>query len=159
MTKTDKNLFILFTICFILAWLSVIFYFDKNDFDIEFREKGITTGTIVDLFSQEIDQESDDGRASTNTFENYIDYTYFVDGAIYKNFSNWSIDDYVLGDQIEIEYAKNNPKSSRIPGEKVNKFNFFIRNLFMVTFFSFLAMLAVLYAWDIINKKDTGWRQ
>ena len=158
MKKTNKSLLILFSICFILAWSSVIFYFDKNDFDIEFREKGITTGTVVDLFLQEIDQETDDGRASTYTSENYIDYTYFVDGAIYKNFSNWSIDEYVLGDQIEIEYAKSNPQSSRIKDHVMFKFNFFIRNFVMVTFFSFLAMVAVIYAWDILNKRDPGWR-
>lgn len=157
MKKTRNNYWTVFSICFIFAWLSAIFYFDRNNFDIEFREKAITTATIVDFTSDEIVQEYYDGRRASSRIANYIDYTYFVNGAKYKHFSEQSQDNYILGEKVKIEYVKSNPQSSRFKKQKEHKFNFFVRHLFMVTIFSFLAMLAVFYFSDILNKRDTGW--
>lgn len=158
MNKTSRNYFTVFSLCFIIAWLSTIFYFDKNDFDIIFREKGTAIATIVDFSSEEFVYEYEEDRRASSYTVDYIVYTYFVEGIKYKNFCDQFDETYLIGAKITVEYAKSNPKSSRIPREKANKFSFFTRNLFMVTFFSFLAMLAVIYAWDILNKRDPGWR-
>ena len=158
MNKTSRNYFTVFSLCFIIGWLSTLFYFDKNDFDILFREKGTAIATIVDFSSEEFVYEYLEGRRASSHTVDFIVYTYFVGGIKYKYFSDQFEETYLLGDQIEIEYAKSNPQSSRIKDHVMFKFNFFIRNFVMVTLFSFLAMLAVIYSWDILNRSDTGWR-
>lgn len=152
MKKSKINYFIVFSICFVIAWLSAIFYFNKNDFDIEFREKGITTATIVTFDSYQVEDERHIADID------YIEYSYVIDGVEYKYGSEHIEEGYSINDEIEIEYVKNNPVSSRIKGIERYKHNFFIRNLMMVSIFSFLGMLGVFYAFDHFNNRDTGWR-
>lgn len=159
MKKTNKNYLIVFSICFFVAWLSAIFYFDKNDFDIEFREKGMTIATIFNFGTHEVVQELYDGR-ETNAHEvKYIEYYYVVDGLKYQYGSEHFEEGYSIDDEIEIEYVKSNPVSSRVKGLEEYKYNFFIRNLMMVCIFSFFGMVGVFYAYDRLNNRDTGWQQ
>ncbi|PQJ73610.1 DUF3592 domain-containing protein [Polaribacter butkevichii] len=157
MTRSRKNYIIVFLISFVLIWLSTIFYFDKNEFDIEFREKGITTATIFNFGTEEVIEEYNDGRSVDVSDVEYIEYSYVVNGKSYKYGSEHFPNGYSIGDKIEIEYVKGNPLSSRLKGLERYKFNFFIRNLLMVSIFSFLLMLATFYILGLINNKDTGW--
>lgn len=152
MKKTKINYLIIFSICFVIAWLSEIFYFNKNDFDIEFREKGITTATIFNFDSYQVEDERHIADIE------YIEYFYVIDGIEFKYGSDSIDENYSVNDKIEIEYVKSNPVSSRIKGIERHKHNFFIRNLMMVSIFSFLGMLGVFYAFDHFNNRDTGWR-
>lgn len=159
MIKSTKNYIIIFFISFAISWLCAIFYFDKNEFDIEFREKAKTTAVIFNFGTREVVEEYNDGRSVDAYDVDYIEYSYFVDGKNYKYGSEHFQKGLSIGDKIEIEYVKSNPVSSKLKGLKRYRFNFFIRNLMMVSIFSFLIMLGVFYVFDIINKKDTGWRQ
>ena len=157
MTLSRKNYIIVFLISFVIIWLTSIFYFDKNEFDIEFREKGITTATILNFGTEEIIEEFNDGRSVDVYDIEYVEYSYVVGGRNYNYWSEHFPKGYSVGDEIEIEYVKSNPVSSRLKGLKRYRFNFFIRNLFMVSLFSFFLMLATFYILGLINNKDTGW--
>ncbi|WP_339650376.1 DUF3592 domain-containing protein [uncultured Maribacter sp.] len=158
MIKSTKNYIVIFLITFAISWLCTIFYFDKNEFDIEFREKAMTTAEIFNFGTQEVVEEYNDGR-SVNAYDiDYIEYSYFVNGKNYKYGSEHFPKELSIGDEIEIEYVKSNPASSRLKGLKQYRFNFFIRNLMMVSIFSFLIMLGAFYVFDIFNNRDTGWR-
>lgn len=142
---------------FRIIWFTTIFYFDKNEFDIEFREKGIIIATIYNFGTKEVIEEFNDGR-SVNAYDvEYIEYTYIVEGKSYKYGSEHFPNGYSVGEEIEIEYVKSNPTSSRLKGLKRYSYNFFIRNLIMVSIFSFIFMLAIFYVLGRINNKDTGW--
>lgn len=118
----------------------------------------MTTAEIFNFGTQEVVEEYNDGR-SVNAYDiDYIEYSYFVDGKNYKYGSAHFPKELSIGDEIEIEYVKSNPASSRLKGLKQYRFNFFIRNLMMVSIYSFLIMLGVFYVFDIFNNKDTGWR-
>ena len=156
MTLSRKNYIIVFLISFVIIWITTIFYFDKDEFDIEFREKGITTATIFNFGTEEVIEEFNDGR-SVNVYDvEYVEYSYVVDGKSYEYGSEHFPNGYSVGDEIEIEYVKSNPVSSRLNGLKRYRFNFFIRNLLMVSMFSFFLMLATFYILGLINNKDTG---
>jgi len=158
MIKSTKNYIIIFLISFALTWLCTIFYFDKNEFDIEFRETKITTAKIFNFGTSEVVEEFDDGRNVNAYNVDYIEYSYLVDGKNYKYGSEHFQQGLSIGDKIEIEYVKNNPTSSKLKDLKRNKFNFFTRNLMMVSICSFLIMLGVFYIFDRFNNKDSGWR-
>ena len=87
----------------------------------------------------------------------YIEFSYTVNGKYYEYGSEHFPSGYSVGDEIEIEYVKSNPLSSRLRGLKGYRFNFFARNLLMVSIFSFFLMLAIVYALGRINNKGTGW--
>lgn len=156
MTLSRENYIIVFLISFVLVWLSAIFYFDKNEFDIEFREKGITNAKIFNLGTEEIVEEYNDGRSVDVYDVDYIEYSYAVNGKNYKYGSGYFPNGSSVGDGIEIEYVKSNPTNSRLKGVKRYRFNFFIRNLLIVSIFSFLLMLGIVYALNRISGKDTG---
>ena len=158
MIKSTKNYIVIFFISFVISWLVTIFYFDKNAFDIEFREKTSTTAKIFNFGTHDVVEEYNDGR-NVNAYDiNYMEYSYFVDGIKYKYGSEHFKKGLSIGDEIEIEYVKSNPASSRLKGLKRYRFNFFIRNLIMVIIFSFIIMLGIVYVFNIFINKDTGWR-
>lgn len=158
MKKSNKNYFIVYLICFVTAWLSAIFYFDKNDFDIEFREKETTNATIFNFDSYEVLEELYDGRKASKYDIEYVEYFYVINGIKYKYGSEDYDKGYSINDEIEIEYVKSNSFSSRIKVSNPDNYNFFKKNFIMVSIFSFLGMLGVFYAIDCLKKQDTGWR-
>ena len=139
-TKT-KNKLIVYLTAFIIAWFLVIFSVKKNDFDIEFREKGVTTATIFDFGTEEVLEELYNER-QTNVYEiEYVEYFYFVNGKKYKDGSMKLWREFCVGDEIQIEYVISNPEVTRIKGMKRYSFNFFVRNLPTVLMLSFILVL------------------
>ena len=118
MKKSTKNYIIVFSFSFTLTWLFAIFYFDKNEFDIEFREKATTTAKIFNFGSNEIVEELYEGRKVTAYDVEYLEYSYLVNGKTFKYGSKNFDGDYSIGDKILIEYVKSNPQSSRIKGKR-----------------------------------------
>ena len=154
MEKSKKGYIIIFLFSFVLTWLFAIFYFDKNEFDIEFRDKATTKALIFNFGSNEIVEELNDGR-KVNVYDiEYLEYSYFVNGKKFKYGSENYKKGYSIGDEIVIEYVKSNPESSRIKGERKYYYNFFIRNLIMVSIFSFIIMFGVLYVMGMLKKSD-----
>ena len=132
--KANIFLLIVYSISFVITWLCLIFWLDKKEFDLEFREKESTTAIIFNVGSDEVVQELYDGR-ETNVYDvNYIEYSYYVDGKKYKYGSEYYGDSYSISDEIEIEYVKSNPLYSKIKGNKY-RFNYFIRNFIIVVLF------------------------
>ncbi len=151
MKKSKIKSIIIFSISFILTWLSAIFYFQKNEFDIEFSEKGTTTATIFNLDSREVVEELYEGRKVNVYNVNYIEYSYFVNGVNYKYFSDYFNKIYSIGDAIKIEYVKSNPESSRVKELKNHTHNFFIRNFITLSMLSLLFFYVNLYVIDFLK--------
>jgi hypothetical protein len=151
--KNKKDFYlIVYLISFILVWVIYIFWFENNEFDLEFREKEIATATIFNTGTNEIVEELYDGR-KTNVYENnYIEYSYYINGKTYKSGDSHYEENYSISDKIEIEYVKNNPSISRIKGQHKYSFNFFIRNLILVCVFSFLVMYCIIEIFDFFQK-------
>ena len=147
---TNKNKLIVYLISFIIVWLLYVFYLEKNDFDIEFREKGVTTATVFGFDSEEILEELYDGR-KTNVYEvEYVEYSYVVNGEKYKYGSKKLGKEFSIGEEIQIEYVSSNPEVSRIKGMKIYAYNFFVRNLIMVSILALLLMIGIFYSVDYI---------
>ena len=141
--KANIFLLIVYSISFVITWLCLIFWLDKKEFDLEFREKESTTAIIFNVGSDEVVQELYDGR-ETNVYDvNYIEYSYYVDGKKYKYGSEYYGDSYSISDEIEIEYVKSNPLYSKIKGNKY-RFNCFIRNFRIVSAFSLILMFCLI---------------
>jgi hypothetical protein len=120
-----------------------IFWLEKNDFDLEFREKETTTATIFNVGTDEIVEELYEGR-KTNVHEvNYVEYSYSVDGKKHKYGNNYYGQNYSISDKIEIEYVKSNPSVSKIKGQNDYSFNYFIRNLIPVSIVSLIVMFCI----------------
>ena len=104
-----KSNILIFLLAFLISWLCTIFIFNKNEFDIEFREKAITTAEIFNFGTHEVVEEYNDGR-SVNAYDiEYIEYSYIVNGKNYKYGSENFPKELSIGDKIEIEYVKSNP--------------------------------------------------
>lgn len=152
MKDTNKNRLIVYLISFIIVWLLYIFNLGKNDFDIEFREKGVTTATIFNFGTEEVLEELYNDRR-INVYEiEYVEYFYFVNGKKYKDGSMKLWREFCVGDEIEIEYVISNPGASRIKGMKTYSFNFFVRNLPVVFALSFLLMFGIFSLVDFLIK-------
>lgn len=141
---------IIYVISFILVWVSYIFWFEKNEFDLEFKEKMTKTATIFNIGTDEAVEELYDGR-KVNVHEiNYIEYSYSVKGKKYKSGSTYDGKTYSISDKIEIEYVKSNPSISKIKGQNEYSFNYFVRNLISVSLISLVVMYCTL---GILEKK------
>lgn len=143
---------IVYLISFILVWVIYIFWFEKNKFDLEFREKAITTATIFNTGTNEIVEELYDGRKTYVYENNYIEYSYYIKGKTYKSGDNYYEENYSISDKIEIEYVKSYPSISRIKGHHEYSFNFFIRYLILVCVFSFLVMYCIIEIFNFFQK-------
>ena len=128
----------------------MIFWLDKDGFDLEYGDKEITTAKILSFGTYEEVQEFYDG-ASSHVIE-YLEYSYYVNGKEYKYGSKYFGDEYSISDKIEIEYVKTNPKISKIKGSEEYSSNYFLRNLIPVIAFSLLFMFAFISAIEPILK-------
>lgn len=146
--RSDKNYLIVFLFCFSISWLCSIFYFNKDEFDVEYKEKGTAVATVFNIGSYEVVEELHDSREVNARDVDFIEYAYHVGGEKYESGSVYNDGSYSIGDEIEIEYVKSDLVNSRIKGVKIYRFNFFIRNLIMVSLFSFLGMMGVFYITD-----------
>lgn len=151
--KKINNLFLIsYLISFIIVWLCYIFWLEKDEFDLEFRDKKTTTAIIFNLGTNEVIDEMYDGR-KTNVYDiKYIEYSYFVNGKKYKYGSEYYDNDYSVSDKIQIEYVKSNPSVSKVKGLKNYSFNYFVRNLIMVSIFSLFLMFGILITIESLLK-------
>lgn len=144
MKKINESSLIVYSISFVITWLCFIFWLEKNEFDFEFREKETTTAIIFNLGTEQVVEELYNERV-TNVYEvDYVEYSYSVDGKKYKYWSKYYGDSYSISDEIEIEYVKGNPLSSKIKGLNEYRFNYFIRNLMPVILISSIVMICLI---------------
>jgi len=152
MKKINSYFLIIFLISFVVVWLCYIFWLDKKEFDLEFREKETTSAIIFNLGTDQIVEDLYDGR-QTNVYDvKFIEYFYFVDGKKYEYGSEYYGNDYSISDKIQIEYVKSNPSISKVKGLKNYSFNYFIRNIIMVSVFSLLLMFGIISVIDFLEK-------
>jgi hypothetical protein len=153
--KQLNNLFlIIYFISFVIVWLCYIFWFDKKEFDLEFRELETTTALIFNLGTDEIVEELYDGRQTKVHDIKYIEYSYIVGSKKFKYESEYYGNDFSVSDEIQIEYVKSDPSNSKVKGLKKYSFNYFIRNLLMVSVFSLLLMFGLISILDSLKKSE-----
>lgn len=143
MEKKDSFLLITYIISFVISWILLIFYVEKDEFDLEYREKGNTTATIFNIDISELEEESYGGKKIYVNEINYVEYSYYVDGLEYKGISNSCGENFSISNKIEIEYINSNPSVSKIKGQCENRFNFFTRKLILVIFFTLIVTLLI----------------
>jgi hypothetical protein len=148
MKKGNILLLIIYSISFVIVWLCLIFWLDKKEFDLEFREKETTTGIIFNLGTEDIVEELYDGRKTKAHKVKYIEYSYIVGGVKYKYGSEYYRNDFSVSDKIQIEYVKSDPGNSRVKGLKKDSFNYFIRNLIIVSILSLVLMFGLISILD-----------
>ncbi|SFZ91326.1 hypothetical protein SAMN05428642_1021 [Flaviramulus basaltis] len=154
MKKINNFFLIIYSISFVIVWLFYIFWLDKKEFDLEFREKETTSAIIFNLGTDEIVEELYEGRQTNVHQVKYIEYSYFVDGKKYEYGSEYYGNNYSVSDEIQIEYVKSNPSNSKVRGLKNYSFNYFIRNLIMVSIFSLLLSIGIISIIDSLGKSE-----
>lgn len=154
MKKLNNLFLIIYFISFVIVWLCYIFWLDKKEFDLEFREKETTTALIFNLGTDEIVEELYDGRQTKVHNIKYIEYSYIVGSKKYKYESEYYGNDFSVSDEIQIEYVKSDPSNSKVKGLKKYSFNYFIRNLIMVSVFSLLLMFGLICIFDSLKKSE-----
>lgn len=138
-----KELLLLYIFSFVITWICFVFWVNKDDFDIEYREKAIAVATIISLNGTEVEEEKYGGREIEIHDVEYVEYSYSVDGKLLKSSSLTYGEDYSIADNIQIEYVKSNPLNTRISDSPKYGFNYFIRNLIPVSIFSGLLMIFI----------------
>lgn len=138
MNKTPWIVLIILSI--LSAWVFLIFYEEKDDFDIEFREKLKTTAIIENIETEKVFSGYDEGRELYhNAF--HIEYSYLVKGKKYIHSNTvYNELDYSISDKIEIEYVKTNSLNSRIKGLIDYRGSYFTRHLFRSLILAFFGM-------------------
>lgn len=145
---------IIYLVSFVIVWLCFIFWLDKNEFDLEFREKETTTAIIFNLETDEIVEELYEGRQTNVHKVKYIEYFYLVDGIKYEYGSESFGNEYSVADEIQIEYLKSNPSISKVKGLINYSYNYFIRNLILVVIFSLFLMIGIISIIDSFRKSN-----
>ena len=149
--KFNRFLLLVYLVSFIISWMFVIFWLDKNEFDFEFREKETTTAIIFNLDTNQVVEELYEGKKVNVHDVDFIEYSYVVNGGKFEwGSDNYGVD-YSISDEIEIEYVKCNPLNSKIKGSPPFSFNYFVRNLILVIVISIIVMLFLTYVLDFLN--------
>ncbi|MDF4204026.1 hypothetical protein PXD56_13720 [Maribacter sp. SA7] len=149
--RSNYEYIVIYLISFLVTWLLFIFYLEKEEFDIEYKEKGTTQATVFNLDTEEIVEELYDGRKAVSNIVGYLEYSYTVNGKEYKYGSSLDGKRLHKGDNIKIEYVKDNPNNSRMLGSYT--ISFFRKNLVPVVAVSFLVMFGIIYLLSIFKSK------
>lgn len=155
MKKFNKIFLIIYVCFYIITLFCFIFWWDKEEFDLEYGEKGTTTAIIFNFETDQVIQELYDGRRTEVHNVEYFEYSYVVGGVKYEYGSPYYGNSYSIGDRIEIEYVKRNPAKSKIPGLNTYRFNYFIRNSLNVGILAFVLMLFFIGFLDFFKDSET----